>query len=205
MISFVRWVHSFNDFFQVVDASKPWKSPSCLFYLCKEDLDANKFKTPERQHNLSCPQFECAPAPTNPCPIPRSVMLKDVNLSRHPSAPRIPDPLFTPLSEKEAIDIEEKGEGCLGMHNSTSFQVDFCRWIQNMSWWKRVKILDRIRFPSQGMFPIPLSWSLIIIYLRLSVVRAEAPMEGVPCLDCYILTHQAPKDYLTQCAVASLS
>lgn len=37
--------------------------------------------------------------------------------------------------------------------------------------------------------------------LRLSVIRGDGPLEGVPCLDCHILTHQIPEDYLTRSVV----
>lgn len=33
---------------------------------------------------------------------------------------------------------------------------------------------------------------------RLSVVRAEGPQQGLPCLDCHVLTKEEPVDYLTK-------
>lgn len=77
-------------------------------------LHENAFSTPQQIH----PSIVVNSGTSNivhpfKCPIPRQVILRDVNLSRHPLAPQTPESLFTPLSVEEAVEIEDHGKKLL--------------------------------------------------------------------------------------------
>ncbi|CEM27187.1 unnamed protein product [Vitrella brassicaformis CCMP3155] len=184
-----RWL-TFNDFVitpsdltEVVDFTADWKVPACAFY-ARRGTPEPPTTTTSKEPPVPVPPSGPSASPPPPCrkrqcPISLTLFQTDENLSQNQHALSSP-PSFTRLGQSEIARLMSEPQGLL-----VALDAEFVALELEAA---------EIREDGSKLVLKPSHLSLA----RVSVVRGEGPLEGVPLIDHYIHTKDTVRDYLTR-------
>ncbi|KAL8430117.1 hypothetical protein ACSSS7_006137 [Eimeria intestinalis] len=209
----------------VLDFMSPWKLP-CVFCFAREDAEFGETHffagfTAEAGGRQRTTEFvrdsgdRIVPIPrVSGCPVSVETFLSEQNLSLCPEAPRAPI-TFQPLSPSELLLMqtirlrrEERQRGHRGSsqkgvapHLPEALGSKADAFFVAMDAEFVAEVTEAAEIDEEGHKHVLQSSSLTLA--RLTLVRGQGPLEGVPFMDHFVQFTRPPKDCLTRLQIVS--